>query len=254
MTTQNNQPKLAKRVKNELKFRELTVKSKQKVAGCFYRIILAGSALTGFSSQGFDDHVKVFFPTGNEKCVLPEITDEGIVWPDGPRPAARDYTPLAFDAALNELTIDFFIHEGGIASQWAEAAQPNDTLVIGGPRGSLVTPVDYAWQLYVCDESGLPAVRRRLLSLPENISVQVLVNCNQPQTQAYLSEFTNINIEWLNAESIAKKLQSLSIPPTDYYLWITGEGEEVKQLSDDLLATHNLDADYLRAVAYWHKK
>lgn len=254
MTTQNNKPKLAKRVKNELKFRELTVKSKQKIAGCFYRIILTGNQLAGFSSQGFDDHVKVFFPVGSEKCVLPEITSDGIVWPDGQRPAARDYTPLAFDAERNELTIDFFIHDSGIASQWAEAAKPDDTLVIGGPRGSLVTPEDYAWQLYVCDESGLPAVRRRLLSLPENIIPQVLVNCSQPSTQAYLSEFTSARIEWLNTESIAEKLQSLSIPATDYYFWITGEGEEVKQLSDDLLATHNLDADYVRAVAYWHKK
>lgn len=254
MTTQNYKKKLAKRVKNELKFRELTVKSKKKIAGCFYRIILEGEQLAGFSSQGFDDHVKIFFPIGNEKCVLPEITNEGIVWPDGPRPAARDYTPLSFDATLNELTLDFFIHEGGIASLWAEAAKPNDKLVIGGPRGSLVTPVDYAWQIYICDESGLPAVRRRLLSLPENITVQVLVNSNQPQIQDYLSEFTNIHIEWLNTESIAGKLQSLSIPATDYYFWITGEGEEVKQLNDDLLATHSLDADYVRAVAYWHKK
>lgn len=254
MTTQNNKPKLAKRVKNELKFREITVKSKQKTAECFYRIVFVSDQLAGFSSQGFDDHVKVFFPVGNEKCVLPEITSEGIVWPDGPRPAARDYTPLAFDAERNELVIDFFIHDGGIASLWAETAKPNDTLMIGGPRGSLVTPVDYAWQLYVCDESGLPAVRRRLLSLPENIIPRVLVNCSQPSSQAYLSEFTNAHIEWLNTESIAEKLQSLSIPATDYYFWITGEGEDVKQLSDDLLATHNLDADYVRAVAYWHKK
>lgn len=37
-----------------------------------------------------------------------------------------------------------------------------DKLTIGGPRGSLVVPEDYAWQLYVCDESGMPALRRRL--------------------------------------------------------------------------------------------
>ncbi|MCS5932527.1 hypothetical protein LNQ03_21395 [Klebsiella pneumoniae subsp. pneumoniae] len=40
-----------------------------------------------------------------------------------------------------------------------------DKLVIGGPRGSLVVPEDYARQLYVCDESGMPALRRRLLGL-----------------------------------------------------------------------------------------
>lgn len=251
MTNKNNKPK---RVKNELKFRELTVKSTQKVAGCFHRIVFTGDQLAGFSSQGFDDHVKVFFPVGNEKCVLPEITSEGIVWPDGPRPAARDYTPLAFDAKTNELTIDFFIHNHGIASQWANTAKPGDTLVIGGPRGSLVIPTDYAWQLYVCDESGLPAVLRRLHSLPESITPQVLVNCRQPATQAYLSEFPHAQIEWLDAPAIAEKLKSLTLPAEDYFIWITGEGEEVKQLSDDLLAAHPLDADFVRAVAYWHKK
>jgi ferric-chelate reductase (NADPH) len=44
-------------------------------------------------------------------------------------------------------------------------ARAGDKLTIGGPRGSLVVPEDYAWQLYVCDESGMPALRRRLEGL-----------------------------------------------------------------------------------------
>lgn len=44
-------------------------------------------------------------------------------------------------------------------------AREGDTLTIGGPRGSLVVPEDYACQVYVCDESGMPALRRRLESL-----------------------------------------------------------------------------------------
>ncbi|MCT4703852.1 siderophore-interacting protein [Enterobacteriaceae bacterium H20N1] len=254
MTSQQNKPKLPKRVKNELKFRELTVKSKENVAECFYRIIFTSERLSGFSSLGFDDHIKVFFPGEDGKLVMPEITDEGIVWDEGPRPASRDYTPLAFDAASNELTIDFYIHDGGVASNWAAAAKAGDTLMIGGPRGSLVVPTDYSWQLYICDESGLPAVRRRLQSLPENITARVLVNSHHSGTQSYLSEFAHAEIEWLDGESIAEKLKNLAIPAHDYFVWITGEGEEVKRLSDTLLATHELDSDYVRAVAYWHNK
>lgn len=73
---------------------------------------------------------------------------------------ARDYTPL-YNAERHELAYDFFIHDGGVASQWAMDATVGDTLLIGGPRGSLVVPEDYAWQLYVCDETGIPALRRR---------------------------------------------------------------------------------------------
>lgn len=254
MSTAQPKKKLPKRVKNDLKFRELVVKTKETVAGCFYRIVFSSEQLAGFSSHGFDDHVKLFFPTDGGSCVLPQITDEGIVWADGPRPASRDYTPLAFEAERNELTLDFYIHDGGVASRWATTAKPGDTLMIGGPRGSLVVPTDYTWQLYICDESGLPAVRRRLLSLPDSISPLVMVNSHHEQTQPYLNEFTHAQIEWLDIESIAQKLKAIVIPAEDYFVWITGEGEEVKHLSDELLATHALDADYVRAVAYWHKK
>lgn len=34
------------------------------------------------------------------------------------------------------------------------AGETGDRLAIGGPRGSLVVPDDYAFQLYVCDETG----------------------------------------------------------------------------------------------------
>ena len=254
MPVKKNKPKLPERVMNELKFRALTVKRKDRVAECFYRVIFTGEQLDGFSSAGFDDHIKLFFPTGNAQCALPKMTDDGLVWPDGLRPVSRDYTPLAFDAERNELTIDFFIHRGGIASHWAEKAQPGDTLMIGGPRGSMVIPVDYAWQLYICDETGLPAVLRRLRALPENIAPQVLVNCTQSETRDYLAECSQAHIEWLDSQSIAAKIQTLSVPAEDYFVWITGEGEEVKQLSAVLLATQGLDSDYVRAAAYWHKK
>jgi len=83
------------------------------------------------------------------------------VWKAGARPVSRDYTPLWFDGVKNTLTLDFYIHDGGVASSWAAQAQVGDPLAIGGPRGSMIVPEDYAFQLYVCDESGLPAFKRR---------------------------------------------------------------------------------------------
>jgi len=149
------------RVRNDLRFRELNVLRTERVSAGFQRIVLGGEALEGFSSRGFDDHTKVFFPAPGTTFVPPVVTDEGIDWGDGVRPQARDYTPL-YDDEKHELALDFFVHDGGIASNWAVEAKVGDKLTIGGPRGSLVVPEDYAWQLYVCDESGMPALRRRL--------------------------------------------------------------------------------------------
>ncbi len=58
------------------------------------------------------------------------MTDEGINWGEGVRPATRDYTPL-YDAERHELAYDFYIHDGGIASRWALEANIGDKLVIG---------------------------------------------------------------------------------------------------------------------------
>lgn len=47
------------RVRNELRFRELTVLRVERISAGFQRIVLGGEALDGFTSLGFDDHTKV---------------------------------------------------------------------------------------------------------------------------------------------------------------------------------------------------
>lgn len=254
MTIQANARKVPVRVRNELKFRELTVKKKALIANTFYRLVFTSPQLADFTSPGFDDHVKVFFPDGNGEFTPPQITGEGVVWGDAGRPPSRDYTPLDFDAERRELTLDFYLHDGGVACRWAKNAQPGDKLYVGGPRGSLVTPTDYHWQLYVTDESGLPAVRRRLLSLSQNVQVEVLVNCRHSDSLAYLSEFPAVRVRALTHAEIAEYLKQVDIPADDYYLWIAGEGKQAKALGDYLLDVRGLDAALIHAVAYWHDK
>ncbi|MBZ0058217.1 siderophore-interacting protein [Leclercia sp. LTM01] len=246
------------RVRNDLRFRELNVLRVERVSAGFQRIVLGGEALEGFSSRGFDDHSKVFFPEPGTTFVPPVVTDEGVNWGDDVRPQARDYTPL-YDAARHELALDFFIHDGGVASQWAVEAKPGDTLSIGGPRGSLVVPEDYAWQLYVCDESGMPALRRRLealRALPVRPEVHAVVTVGDAACQDYLAHLSEFNITWVvghNEQAVADRLAALSVPAEDYFIWLTGEGKVVKNLSR-LFETDAIDQKLVRASAYWHAK
>jgi len=246
------------RVRNDLRFRELNVLRVERVSAGFQRIVLGGEALEGFSSLGFDDHSKVFFPEKGTTFVPPVVTDEGVDWGDSVRPQARDYTPL-YDAARHELALDFFIHDGGVASNWAVEAKPGDILSIGGPRGSLVVPEDYAWQLYVCDESGMPALRRRLealRALPVRPEVHAVVTVADAACQDYLAHLSEFNISWVvghNEQAVVDRLATLSVPAEDYFIWLTGEGKVVKNLSR-LFETDAIDQKLVRASAYWHAK
>ena len=253
----SHQKKYPQRVRNELRFRELTVLRVERIRQAFQRIVLGGEALEGFTSAGFDDHTKLFFPQPGSPFSPPTITDEGIVWGEGVRPQSRDYTPL-YNAERHELAYDFFIHDGGLASQWAMTAKVGDTLTIGGPRGSLVVPEDYAWQLFVCDESGMPALQRRLAALrelPVRPQVKAIVTVADAAYQDYLAD-CGFEIDWVvghSEQAVADKLAALTVPQEDYFLWLTGEGAAVKSWLDGFV-TDAMDPQLVRSQAYWHKK
>ena len=79
--------------------------------------------------------MKVFLPSGGvAEPALPSYGPDGPTFDDAlPRPNIRTYTPRRFDAAALELTVDFVIHEGGPASDWAAHAAPGDKAAIAGP-------------------------------------------------------------------------------------------------------------------------
>src|SRR5271154_2879650 len=100
-------PRAPRRVRHEARRRTLTVKALEKIAAHMIRITLSGD-LDGFTSLGFDDHVKLFFPDG-------PLTAEVI-----PNRRGRDSTPRRHDRPNNPLEIDLAIHDAGPATRWAE--------------------------------------------------------------------------------------------------------------------------------------
>lgn len=153
----------------ELKRRALAVRSVERITPEMARIELAGADLAGFTSLSPDDHVKLFFPVaGSDELEM------------------RDYTPRRYDAASGILTIDFALHDpahAGPATRWALSAKPGDMLQMGGPKGSMVVPYDYDWWLLIGDETGLPAIGRRLEEMPPGTRVITLVAVTGPEEE-----------------------------------------------------------------------
>lgn len=249
---------LPQRVRNIPKFRTLTVQQKQLVAEQFWRITFQSEDLAGFNSPGTDDHIKLFFPDKGQGLIVPTMGEEGIVWPNEQRPPARDYTPLAFDGQ-SSLVIDFFRHQDGIASRWAEEVTVGEQLVIGGPRGSLVIPTDYQQQLYVLDETGLPAMKRRLAAL--STKVTIIAFAQRQLVETYLGvgnyQLHCLENQPMDNQGVQRCIDisaQLAMPEEDHFVWLTGEGQAVKQLSDHFIQQRCCLPELVRAVAYWHNK
>src|ERR1700689_499949 len=180
---QATDPRTPRRVRHEPRRRELTVRHVETIAAHMVRVTLSGD-LEGFTSLGFDDHVKLFVPDGT-------MNAEGA-----PNMLGRDFTPRRYDPAKDTLEIDFAIHDAGPATRWAAQAKPGDTLSLGGPRGSFIIPTAYDWHLLIGDETALPAMGRRLAELPPGTRAVVLAEIDGPADEISFKTETNTTVAW----------------------------------------------------------
>lgn len=222
------------RVRHELKRRDLTVLRVTDLSPHVRSITLHGADMADFISASFDDHVKVIWPT-----------------PEGAEPVRRDYTPRRFDTTTGELDIEFTLHGDGPAAAWAAQAQPGQPLMVGGPRGSFIIPLDYDWHLLVGDLSALPAIARRLEELPAGARVTVLADV-APEDRRDLPSHAQVSLTWVDGTSaLLAAARALTLPSGEGYAWCAGEAAAMTALRAVLVAEKGVRKDQIRAAAYW---
>lgn len=223
------------RVRHELHRREVVVARVEPLGAHFVEITFRADSLSGFLSLSFDDHVKFMFDGADGEQVR------------------RDYTPRRFDAQARELTIEFALHGDGAASNWARRAQPGDAAVIGGPRGSMIIPIDYDWHLLAGDASALPAMRRRLEELPASARVIVVAAVGEEDRLAF-GGAARADVHWVDdAGALAGAVRALPLPPGDGFAWAAGEAQAMRRLREVLAADKALPKEAMRVSAYWKR-
>jgi NADPH-dependent ferric siderophore reductase len=241
-------PRAPRRMRHETRRRVLTVKHVEQIAAHMTRVCVTGD-LEGFTSLGFDDHVKLFFPDGTTNA-------EGA-----PNMLGRDFTPRRHDPAANTLDIDFAIHDAGPATRWAVQAKPGEQLTLGGPRGSFIIPNNYDWHLLIGDETALPAIGRRLAELPAGTRAIVLAEVDGPNDEIAFDTSANASVTWAHrngaeagaSDVLAKRLATLKLPAGDFYAWVACESLIAKALRKQLIADHGANPKWMRAAGYWRR-
>lgn len=225
------------------------------------RVTLTGLELDGFTSPGFDDHVKMFFARpGQDLPVLPSVGPDGLEFPESePQPLGRDLTPRRYDPAARELDVDFALLHDGPASRWAAAATPGDPAWVAGPRGSFLVPFDFDWHLLVADETGLPALARRLEQLPADSRAIALIEVDGAADELALDAPEGAQVIWVHrgrgagnqGGAIVAALRETAFPEGDYFAWIATESGIAKRLRGVLVDERGADRRWVRAHGYW---
>jgi NADPH-dependent ferric siderophore reductase len=221
--------------------RNLTVMEVRLLTPHMIRVMLGGDDLAGFRSPSPDDHIKVFFPAHD---------GEG---------EKRDYTPRYFNTEARTLAIDFALHEGGVASAWAQKARPGDRLQIGGPRGSTMIQAPGAWWLLIGDETALPSVGRRLEELTSGTRVMTLMTVAGTEDEQQFTTGADLQAQWIhrpgkeaaNPAPILKAISEQKLPAGQGFIWIAAEAEVARALRSYFIDTLGHPPDWIKASAYW---
>lgn len=231
---QQSEDLLVRRVRHELKLRELTVARIDRLGDGFAAITFTGEALADFTSLSFDDHVKF---------VLPGADADG-------EQVRRDYTPRRFSREARELVIEFALHGDGLASNWARTAVVGQRALVGGPRGSMIIPLELDWHLLAGDATALPAIARRLEELPGGSRAIVLVHAETADRRVFAGA-ADMDLRWFDTpEALVDALQALALPPDRGFAWGGGEASLMARVRQ-VLNEKGVPREATRVSAYW---
>ncbi|MEE1649941.1 siderophore-interacting protein [Brachybacterium sp. J144] len=224
------------------------------------RVTLGGEDMHDFPSTGIgDEYVRLFFPDQPDGDVrMPFVTERGWDFPEGVEPSAmRTYTIRAHRGG--EVDIDFVVHEGGLAADWAMQARPGQRVALNPPRELYTRPAEARRQLLVADEPALPAALRLAELTADQVETTLLVEIRgrgyelAPETEVA----GPATFRWLrgtgNGAAPSELVSALRREElaADTYVWVAAETRLIRQARTYLRHELGLPATMYKCVGYW---
>ena len=234
-------------------FRRVSVSGTESISPYMTRLMLGGPNLEGFRIDEPAASVRLLLPTGGE-LVIPTWNGNEFLLEDGSRPTIRTFTPRRFDAESLELHVDVVLHGSGLASTWAESAQPGNQVAVSGPgRGYRIDPEAAAF-LLAGDESAIPAICQLLEHLPE---VPIVVHLAVTHSDAIVDLHRDVDATWhvvADSSSAATALRE-AISTADLQagarIWVAGEAAAMHGIRKHLFNERDFPRSQATVRGYW---
>ncbi|GGD45967.1 siderophore-interacting protein [Aurantiacibacter arachoides] len=180
---------------------------------------------------------------------------------DAERSIVRTYTIR--HQRNGEFDVDFALHadahdEAGPATRWALAAQPGDTIAIGGPGAAKPLPAGFDYFLNAGDMTALPAIAVNLESLAHDARGAAFLEVRDEADRQDLIAPPGIDIHWLinpvpgsRPELLEDAVRSVPWPAGRLYAWAACEFSGMRRLRAYLREERGLGSDRLYLSSYW---
>ena len=238
-------------------YRRVTVRTIEPVTPHLTRVVLGGDELEGFSIEAPASSVRLLLPRpDSDELVMVTWTGNQFELPDGSRPPIRTFTPRAFDADRNELTLDVVLHEHGAATDWVRRVGPGGEVAVSGPGRSDDLDPDARSHLLIGDESAMPAIAQLLEWIPADRAVDVHIEIRALDARIALPDHPNTTVTWHEAVEGAEPGDSMVTATTGVVeladaVWVAGEAAAVQRIRKHLFDERGRDRSGVTARGYW---
>lgn len=238
----------------------IQVKSIVDISPSIRSITFTGEKLANYPTKCEGGHLKIFIaPDHQSQPALPFLTEKGRSWPeDKPRPFVRTYTVRAIRPELNEIDIEFAMHEGvtGPAYLFARDAKPGYWLGITNPGGPDPLLPIRAHYFMAGDSSSLPAIAALLEKMPDTAMGRVVLRLDHQTDIRELTKPAGIEIDWICGDisqttNLINTFKSWDIPESDVGFWIAGEDQIIRELRRFIRREKGFGRDDIYAIPYW---
>jgi NADPH-dependent ferric siderophore reductase len=239
------------------------------------RITFGGAELSGMTSGGLDQRIKLLFPLpGQVEPCLPEGEQSYQALravPEDVRPRARTYTVRAHRPQHGEFDVDFVLHgDTGPGSIFGGNARPGEKVGVYAPNaeyahGPRLGGVEYKLDalqdrtLIIGDEASLPAIGSILETLPDGVRAKVYVEISDPADMQGIATLADVEMHWLRrgrhgaepGAALLEEVRSAHLPGHDWYAWVAGESSMVKAVRRHLVNDRGMDRRAITFMGYW---
>ncbi|MFV0287492.1 MAG: siderophore-interacting protein, partial [Demequina sp.] len=163
----------------------------------------------------------------------------------------------AWDEASGVLTVDFVVHQGGVAAAWALAARPGDVVGVNTPTALYAAPEDIEWQLLVADATGLPAALRLAENARPGVRTRVVLEVADGDDEQRIDATADVDLHWIHGGNghgptrIEEIVRSADFPASAGYVWVAGETKATRGVRKYLRHELGLPATAYKVVGYW---
>jgi NADPH-dependent ferric siderophore reductase len=222
------------------------------------RVTLAGAELDGLTVEQPASSVRLLLPPpGTHELVMPTWNGNEFLLPDGRRPTIRTFTPRRVDTEALELDLEIVVHGSGLASDWAQAAEPGNPAAISGPGRGYTIDQGASQFLLAGDETAIPAMSQLLEAIPDRMPVHVHVEIGHPDARLVLSERPAVTVEWHAlgpgrppGEALTAAVQNHGVLQGTR-VWAAGEAAAVQRIRHHLFTDRGLPRTEASVRGYW---